>query len=359
MRVPPLMRNQLTPELEAQLVSQHEAEIGELLPVLGPLFGFGVIAFSIWDYLIDPAHAPLAFFLRAAFVGVGGLAYWPTKLPWTPLQRTGVIYCTHSAAIITCVYLLDGGFGYGLPAIAASCFVLSVSTLRIKTFLLFALPPFALFVFLAQLKLPVFDFFNSLAQYVFSLALAAAIMLVIRFLRQKAFLLECELTRISRHDGLTGVYNRRYLTELGEREIALARRHGRSLAALMLDIDHFKKINDSHGHDVGDSVIKAVTYACLAGVRSIDHVGRFGGEEFVCILPDAGEAEAMRCAERLRQSVEALQLPGPGDPIRFTISIGVAALKPFHESWDALLKDADIALYRAKETGRNRTVLAS
>jgi diguanylate cyclase (GGDEF)-like protein len=188
------------------------------------------------------------------------------------------------------------------------------------------------------------------------MALAAGIMLVIRFLRQKAFLLERELTRISQHDGLTGLFNRRYLTELAEREVTLARRHRRALAVLMIDIDRFKRINDTFGHDVGDRVIKAVTEACLAGVRSIDHVGRIGGEEFVCVLPETDVLAAQACAERLRQTIAGLRLPPPNNGLEFTVSVGVAVLNPEHQSWQALLKDADIALYRAKESGRNRVI---
>jgi diguanylate cyclase (GGDEF)-like protein len=194
---------------------------------------------------------------------------------------------------------------------------------------------------------------------IFAMSLAAGIMLVIRFLRQRAFLLERELTRITQHDSLTGIYNRRYLTELAEREVTLARRHRRELSVLMLDIDHFKRINDTYGHDIGDRVIRAVTEACLAGVRSIDHVGRIGGEEFVCVLPETDAVAAQACAERLRRTIENSRLPPPNHGITFTVSVGVAVLKPAHQNWQALLKDADVALYRAKESGRNRVVTST
>jgi diguanylate cyclase (GGDEF)-like protein len=138
----------------------------------------------------------------------------------------------------------------------------------------------------------------------------------------------------------------------------LAARHGRALALAMLDIDHFKEVNDTYGHDIGDKVLKRLTDTCSQNLRLIDHFGRIGGEEFVCIFPETDEAQAMLCAERLRQSVEAIKIDMPDGPLRFTVSIGVATLNTHHPDLDALLKDADRALYRAKRGGRNRVVLA-
>lgn len=352
-----LRHDPVSAEADEQLVRQHEAEIGELLPLLGPLFGFGVIAFSIWDYLIDPLQAHLTFATRVALVLLGAVAYWPNRLNWTPMQRNGLIYITHASAIIIALYLLDQGFIHGLTAVAACTFTLSVTTLRLKTFVLISLLPSLLFIALSALRQPLFEFVNGLALYLFALLLAGAIMLVIRFLRQRAFLLEQELTNIAQRDSLTGIYNRRYLSELAEREVALAQRHHRPLSLLMIDIDHFKSINDTFGHDIGDAVIRMVTETCVVNMRRIDHVGRIGGEEFVCVLPETDEAEALQCAERLRENIESLRVPSPLGAVRFTVSIGVAVLSVRHENWKALLKDADVALYRAKQSGRNRVML--
>jgi diguanylate cyclase (GGDEF)-like protein len=349
---------QLKPDIEAQMLRQNEAQMGELLPTLGPLFGIVVILFSIWDYTIDAEHAPLTLAVRLLLVLAGSIAYRPLKAAWTPTQRYGYVYFTHVSAVIIAEFLLQDGFLYGLAGITACVFPMSVVTLSVRTFLLTVTPPFFLFLILAGIKLPMLGFANGAALYFFSICLAFVILLVIRFLRQKAFLLQHELTHISRHDSLTGVCNRRYLTELAKREIALARRHGRPLAVAMIDIDRFKRINDTYGHGIGDTVIKSVTDTCLATLRSIDHVGRFGGEEFVCLLPETDAAQATACCERLRRNIEDSSVPTPQGAIRFTVSIGVAVLGPWHADWNALLKDVDTALYRAKDGGRNRVEFA-
>jgi diguanylate cyclase (GGDEF)-like protein len=325
---------------ESALADQHGAEIQALLPLLGPLFGMAVILFGVWDYLIDPAHAPLTLAIRVLFVLAGSPAY------------------THTSAIILCEYLLNEGLLLGMAGIASCVFTVSVVTLRIRTFLLILAIPSMLFIVLGATKLAPFDFTNNLMLYIFAVALACTLMLVIRSFRQKAYLLEKELLHISRHDSLTGTYNRGYLIELAERELAAARRYGRKLAIAMIDIDHFKQINDTHGHHTGDEVIKQLVRTCTDNLREIDHFGRIGGEEFVCVLPEADEAEAMACAERLRRSIENVQIQGAHGPVRFTISIGVAVLDESHAGLNAMLEDADSAMYIAKNGGRNRVVLA-
>jgi diguanylate cyclase (GGDEF)-like protein len=183
-------------------------------------------------------------------------------------------------------------------------------------------------------------------------------MLVLRSFRQKSYVLEKELLHISRHDSLTGTCNRGYLIELAEREIALAKRYMRKLAVIMIDIDRFKQINDTFGHHVGDEVIKQLASTCTDNLRAIDHFGRIGGEEFVCVLPEVEATDAMDCAERLRRAVESVQIDTPQGPVRFTISLGIAVLDERHADLEALLGDADSAMYVAKRDGRNRSVLA-
>lgn len=343
---------------EIELTARHDAEILQLLPALGPLFGLCILAFSAWDFLIDPAHAVAALAARSWLVLAGSLAYVTTRLPWTPMQRCGYIYATYAGAIVICEFLLKNGFLYGLTGIAACVFAVTVVTLRVRTFFLILSVPSMLFIALSAIRLPLLEFFNGLMLYFFSVGLAFVVMLVTRSFHQRAFLLEKELLEISRHDSLTGIYSRGYLAELAKREIALATRHGRTLALAMLDIDHFKNVNDTYGHDIGDKVIKSLADTCKANLRSIDHFGRFGGEEFVCIFPETGEEQAMFCAERLRQSIEAARVDTPQGQLRYTASIGVAILNQRHADLDALLKDADRALYRAKRDGRNRVILA-
>ena len=351
-------RNFLPEPDDTELTAQHDAEIRQLLPVLGPLFGLSVILFSVWDYLIDPVHAPTTLVVRVVFILLGSVAYLSTPLRWTLLQRCGYIYCTHAGAIIICEFLLKDGFLYGLAGISACVFTVSVVTLRVKTFLLILCAPSLLFVVLSASSMPLLGLVNNLMLYFFSVSLACIIMLVLRSFRRKAFKFKKELLHTSRHDSLTGACNRRYITELAEREIALAIRHGRTLAVAMLDIDYFKRINDTYGHATGDHVLKQFVKTCTGNLRAIDHFGRIGGEEFVCVLPEADTAEAMICAERLRASIEALRMETPQSLLQFTVSIGVATLDAGHTDWNSLLKRADDAMYCAKHEGRNRTVLA-
>jgi diguanylate cyclase (GGDEF)-like protein len=218
--------------------------------------------------------------------------------------------------------------------------------------------PTLLFLVLSAIRLPLLDFLNNVMLYIFSVVCAATVMLVIRDFRLKAYSLEKKLLQVSRHDSLTGAYNRGYLTELAEHEISLSKRHGRPVAVAMIDIDHFKSVNDTYGHAVGDQTIKSLVETCQKNLRVIDHFGRIGGEEFVCLLPETAQADAMLCAERLRRSIEAMRIELPSGYLHITASIGVAILNSSHVDWQSLLKDADGALYRAKRSGRNRVVLA-
>lgn len=164
-----------------------------------------------------------------------------------------------------------------------------------------------------------------------------------------------ELLRLSTTDALTGLCNRRSLLERAEQEISRAQRHGAPLSMLVLDMDHFKEINDRQGHAEGDRVLVRLA-DCLRGeLRASDPAGRLGGEEFAVVLPDSPLDGALQVAERIRRCVET---PREARPPCATVSIGVAELLP-GESLDDLLRRADRALYEAKATGRNRIVAAT
>jgi diguanylate cyclase (GGDEF)-like protein len=161
-------------------------------------------------------------------------------------------------------------------------------------------------------------------------------------------------------DALTGLYNRRYLLETCRREFSRATRAGQSVGVLSIDIDHFKKFNDNHGHDAGDTVLRAVGECLKTCFRDEDVACRFGGEEFLVVLPGAGAEVAMRKAEELRATIEALTVRYLDANLpRVTISIGVAAFPRSGENPQAVLKAADEALYRAKGEGRNRVLLST
>lgn len=158
-------------------------------------------------------------------------------------------------------------------------------------------------------------------------------------------------------DGLTGAVSRRHFHELGGRELSRAARNGQRLAVMILDIDHFKSVNDAHGHAAGDLVLQAFARTCQAQLRGTDVLGRLGGEEFAVLLPDTDLAGASIVAERIRASVAGAPVAAGDNPrIGITVSIGIAARTAAGASLDALLVAADEALYAAKHGGRNRAV---
>ncbi len=157
-------------------------------------------------------------------------------------------------------------------------------------------------------------------------------------------------------DALTGIGNRRRMSAQIGAELDRARRFGHPLALLMIDIDHFKHINDSAGHDAGDRALVAVARTLTQALRASDAAARFGGEEFVVLMPETGLDVACEAAERLRAAIAALRLSGDrGQPISMTVSIGVAAFNAAHgaDTASSLLSRADRALYRAKAGGRD------
>jgi diguanylate cyclase (GGDEF)-like protein len=167
--------------------------------------------------------------------------------------------------------------------------------------------------------------------------------------------LRAALKEQSLRDPLTGLYNRRFLDETLERELARAQRQGAPLALIMTDIDHFKRFNDTRGHDAGDAVLRSVAQTLKSHIRGGDIACRFGGEEFTVILPECALDAASKKAEILRQAIASLVLSHDGQALgTVTMSFGVAFFPEDGSDSTGLLKAADTALYRAKNAGRNR-----
>lgn len=167
-----------------------------------------------------------------------------------------------------------------------------------------------------------------------------------------------ELARLAATDSLTGVANRRHFIEHAAKELAHSHRFDRPFCFLMMDIDHFKRINDEYGHAVGDATLKTMVMVLDAAKRESDLLGRLGGDEFAVVLRETDGENGRQVAERLKQQAAASGVPTDGEDISFTVSVGVAARETAGDTLETLLKRADAALYRAKSAGRNRVEMS-
>ncbi len=201
----------------------------------------------------------------------------------------------------------------------------------------------------------------TLTSSTFYNALAFLSMYIVMLIGSIGFILlakeksDIELVKAATLDGMTGIYNRTTLLGRAREIVSLMKRKERPLTFLLLDIDHFKKVNDTYGHHAGDLVLVRFAAEIKGQLREYDLFGRFGGEEFVVLLPETGEAEGREVAERLRQRICETPVPVNNQEISYTVSIGVLTLIPDDNTTvEFLLNLSDKALYRAKESGRNR-----
>lgn len=165
---------------------------------------------------------------------------------------------------------------------------------------------------------------------------------------------ELELRLLASTDTLTGAMSRRSFNDQANRDVALAKRHNKHLSCALIDVDHFKAINDKYGHAAGDLALQHIVSTCQASLRASDYIGRMGGEEFAVMLPETPLIIALEVAERLRKAIESESFTLSGQEVRLTASIGVAACEGDVQTTDVLLHHADLAMYEAKSTGRNR-----
>ena len=169
---------------------------------------------------------------------------------------------------------------------------------------------------------------------------------------------EEKLEQLSRTDPLTGLLNRRSFEEISAKEYSRFARYGETYSLLMLDVDHFKSINDTYGHNIGDLVLKMLADDCVAHLRSNDVVARWGGEEFCLILPHTGRDVAVGIAEKLRKAIARSALKVRGSEVSVTVSMGISEVQTADENHATVLERADNALYDAKAAGRNRICVA-
>jgi two-component system, cell cycle response regulator len=161
------------------------------------------------------------------------------------------------------------------------------------------------------------------------------------------------------HDALTGIWNRRAILEMMRREFEIAARSSGTIGVILLDVDHFKHVNDAHGHLAGDAVLKEIANRIQQVVRSYDLAGRYGGEEFLIVLPDCDAERIQNCAERIRSAIANSPILAEGSSLTVTVSAGTKVLDPVRGTESDALAEADTALYQAKNTGRNRVIAAA
>jgi diguanylate cyclase (GGDEF)-like protein len=168
-----------------------------------------------------------------------------------------------------------------------------------------------------------------------------------------------EVQELAITDSLTKIYNRRRFFELAEQEFERSRRYTRPLSVIMLDIDHFKRVNDTYGHAVGDLVLETLANLVQKSLREVDVFARYGGEEFVILLPETTSIEAQLTAERIRQLISRTPIQSGSNTIEITISFGVVELEDTCRNIEELLDRSDQAMYHSKRTGRNRVSIWS
>jgi len=166
-----------------------------------------------------------------------------------------------------------------------------------------------------------------------------------------------KLRELSNMDGLTQLFNRRFVEESLEHEFNRARRYGNKLSVILTDIDFFKKVNDVHGHMAGDEVLRVVSQRLTDGLRDSDILGRYGGEEFLVVLPETDIQGAEILAERLREAVQATPIDTEGEALTINVSLGVTELTDNTATYEQLIAEADLGLYASKENGRNCTTV--
>lgn len=349
------------PEQEAAFRASRIAALAVMNVGTYWLVALLVLLFSFWDWYVDPVNWTKALAIRVIgaviIVATGLIQRTSKRTDWAPTIAR-VRYTATVIAVAGAIAVLKDGFVVGLAGLMAVLFAGPYIALDRREIFVLNVVPLVLIAFI-MFAIGLDRFAATNAAIFIALAIAVSLLLarVFEASNRRAFALEQELMREARTDALTGLANRRALDEAASQHVKRAARSGRPLSVILCDIDHFKIINDRHGHDVGDKVIRAVAAQLRDAVRDTDALGRWGGEEFLIILPDTDGAEARILAERIRAAIEAAAQPLPNDA-HVTISLGVSsvgiAALAQDNPWAKLVKSADDAMYRAKAAGRNR-----
>ncbi len=349
---------------DEELVAFRRSQIDARDPLVVPTVVMAVLligAFVGWDLLRDPGR-----FGHVAAVRLGGCAVVLLLLAIMRALR-GVPVRVQGIAMYVAVYGLQAAIGIALGAESP---LQMPGLLIVMFFSMLALPRASdswINVVLAALSLPIVlppapqraDLVYAVAHFATVAVLAWAACALMEHASAQGFAYRRRLQQEAGTDALTGVANRREFEKAVVRETGRARRGGQPLALAIIDIDHFKRVNDRHGHDAGDRLLRAVAHALQTHVRRSDLLARIGGEEFALLMLDAPSPGHLLLLERLRQAVAVLRVPASdNEAIGCTVSIGVAEFAAGEADWSSLHKRADQALYTAKETGRDRVIQA-
>ena len=307
--------------------------------------------------------APSMAWLNVGSVLIFALATWCLRTRRNLMGASLVIaeVMLHAGVAVRAIGW-DSGFHYYLLVGAPVIFISRARSLRTRMLLLLGLMGSYLALDLTMHRVEPWDTLSPQALEVMrSLNILTTIGLL-AYLSSLYYRLvgqaEKQLTHLATTDPLTGLHNRRSMTDLATYEIVQRKRHGEALSVVLADVDHFKQINDRHGHEVGDAVLAAISLALREAVREQDSIGRWGGEEFLILMPQASAEQARQVAERLREQVRQMVFTPGGEPIQISMTLGVSShLRD--EPLDQLIRRADEALYRGKAQGRDQVVLAT
>lgn len=320
-----------------------------------------LLAFGVWDVFVDPAHWRAAFTIRvigAVVVGAtGAFQRLPGKARWLPfMAKVRLVIAVLASALAAAT--LDRGYGYGVAGLVVIILTGPYVAIDSRDLLRTNLMTLAsLAALLVVVPLAGFDRIGTAAFALLAVSVSTLLGRVLEATNRRAFALDLELHRDARTDALTGLANRRGMQERGRIELKRAKRSGAPVSVLLGDLDHFKSINDRYGHEAGDAALVQTAAVLRGALRESDALGRWGGEEFIAVLPATSAAGAIEVAERMRAGIANTSFDGLREGT--TISLGVATISAIDDpatAWDAVVKQADQYLYRAKNEGRNRVV---
>lgn len=353
-------------ELESEFQAARCAALAEINASTYWMVAALVMVFSAWDWYVDPRSWLLALPIRMAgagiAIGMGLTQKWSGRIDWAP-RIAKIRFAAVTLAIAGALLVLDQGYEFGIAGLVSVVLIGPYLALDRRDLLkLFALPAVGVALILSFGNLERFAVVNSTVFLTLAVLVSLILARVFETAHRKAFLLDQQLKREARTDALTGLANRRAMEATAARELKLARRDGSEVAVLLLDIDHFKSVNDRFGHEAGDKVIQSVAAAVKACLRETDFVARWGGEEFLVLLPGTDVPAAVRLAERIRSSLASATHDAQGLE-KVTLSAGVAVMSGAREDatttrWTSMVRLADAALYRAKAEGRDRVCVA-